>query len=394
MFVHHTYVICIHPSPYAIWIYTQPVRVRLEDGDLEAAALQASHPLIAPDQHHHHRASASTSSRNGGGKGWQSWAARRMQGRLALEGAHDRSQPKKELFAIVVPFLLRNGSQALITVLRHAAPYSATDKECVVWLSKVLSYCLEMRGGDESMQDLQHRMTALHNEVLRLHGLERKITSLDLDEEALVNDLCGGAPDAIAGGYLGASGEASGVELLVAVFKTVFGGADIRSWDEAEWEQDRERESDQGRDGRGGHGHRDSGGDGANINRPLVRRTTIQSPAGKIVYFVAHSIDSAASSSSSVDARKPSAQVPEARIYATVHHRNFPHFSISIGYGTQELTCNYKLRLSLALKLVDAQDGWRARLVTATGACVRVYVCMCMCMYSPTCMCMCKRSRT
>lgn len=51
-------------------IRPNPVRVRLEQGDLEVAAMQSCHPISAPNE--------SISGSSGGTKVWQSWAVRRV----------------------------------------------------------------------------------------------------------------------------------------------------------------------------------------------------------------------------------------------------------------------------------------------------------------------------
>lgn len=114
-----------------------PVKVRLEVGDVETSALQNCQAMISPD-----------TTQGGAGFGSSAasgWTIRRLSARVQLDG-DGRREGVKHLHTVAVPIDLKNGLQAVITVVRRAAPYTSADKESVHWIGKVLAYCLQIRG--------------------------------------------------------------------------------------------------------------------------------------------------------------------------------------------------------------------------------------------------------
>lgn len=151
-----------------------PLRVRFETGDMEAIAMHSCKATVAPAE-----------GRVGGQ--WQSWAMRRYQTQLQIAG--EEPLDLDNTYALTVPFLFRNGGRAVVTLLRRSGPYTQTDKECVMWITRVLVFCLEMRGGDETVQENSQRVAILQKEVDRLRNLDRRLVLMELDIDNLERDL-------------------------------------------------------------------------------------------------------------------------------------------------------------------------------------------------------------
>lgn len=152
------------------------VEVRFEPGDLEVAAMQSQRSIAAP--------SSDTDVPR------ESWSVRRMQGRLSF-GQDLEHHPSSDstLYVLAVPFALRSGVVALVSVVRRAAAFSSTDRECILWICKVLSYCLAVKGVDRSLSETAHDIKDLQLELNSLREIDRHLDDLELCGRLLDADL-------------------------------------------------------------------------------------------------------------------------------------------------------------------------------------------------------------
>jgi hypothetical protein len=173
---------------------SRPLRVDFQRGDVELASLMAYRSL----------ATGSTSSpegeeeglpAHGNGHASASWAVRRLFSRAsrpndAMEGYH----------ATAIPFTLlsvHDGSkfdqpqaQAVIAAVRKARALSRTERECVAYLARVFTYCLEMWVGKGSVNEALSRIERLNHEVERLRFIQRGAQEAEVDTSLLQQDLC------------------------------------------------------------------------------------------------------------------------------------------------------------------------------------------------------------
>jgi hypothetical protein len=174
------------------------IRVEFEPGDLEAATMQNFGSLRSASGAHY-AVGASGNSSVAGVKAWQSWAVRRVQARTsfeldeagALQDNNDLGSVSTcgELFTLAVPFALRSGGVAVISIVRRSAPFTVVDRECVTWVSKVLAYCLEMKGGEESVAETLQQVKGLQEELSSLRQIDARLAAVEEGEQALESTL-------------------------------------------------------------------------------------------------------------------------------------------------------------------------------------------------------------
>ena len=156
--------------------------VRFEMGDLELAALQSLRFHCLP-----------VDSKNGEHVSSCSWGLRRFQSNQALHGGgmdEDRDVKNKDvnqnLFVISVPFILRNGEYAVVTLIRKNLAFHGYDKDCIAWLTKVFSFCLDSNRSQNTLQ-----WAAKEAQLLEA---ENKLAALERDADILQFDLCRRTP--------------------------------------------------------------------------------------------------------------------------------------------------------------------------------------------------------
>jgi hypothetical protein len=174
------------------------IRVVFEPGDLEAATMQNFGSLRSVSSTHYAGAASGNSS-VAGVKAWQSWAVRRVQARTsfeldeagALQDNNDMGSVSTvgELFTLAVPFAMRSGAVAVISIVRRSAPFTVVDRECVTWVSKVLAYCLEMQGGEESVAETLQQVKGLQEELSHLRQIDARLAAVEEGEQALESTL-------------------------------------------------------------------------------------------------------------------------------------------------------------------------------------------------------------
>ncbi len=161
----------------------RPLRVQLEDSDLERAALRAFRPLsVGPGL------KTESEEQLHGGHSSASWAVRRLYGRDT-----DHHAQAAALHATAVPFTLLGGQRAVATIIRHESPrggFTAADKECVAWLTRVLVYCLDMWIGKGSLHAAVTLADKLSAELTRLRVIEKGASRLESDARLLEHALC------------------------------------------------------------------------------------------------------------------------------------------------------------------------------------------------------------
>jgi hypothetical protein len=243
----------------------------LEKGDLEAAAIQHCKPYVNPG--------------DSSGESWQSWTVRRVQGRALTSGIGKRLNTD-QVYSLAVPFVFRNSSRAVITVLRRVSAYTEIDKECVSWIAKVLVYCLEARIGDESMQETYQRSNILQQEVDRLRHTDGKLAALEMDSDKLErtlnmssifaeyyessNDTYSATFSAESRGKAELGPQSDPSELILSIAKSIFGSnhSTMINVSEAEHRLNESSANDIERKGTG------------------IAKGSIQSVHGKVSYFI------------------------------------------------------------------------------------------------------------
>ena len=218
------------------------INVRFEEGDLELAALRNRRPVLAAPGSAYGSVDANPSSSNtandtSASGAWRSWGSRRLLSYPPLGhgvnsvGPTSRGISAAGVSACIVPFAVRSGviprdsnAQAVVTVLRcpgttasgtaagaaslsgasadlsrpakhahnTAAPrFSEVDVSCVEYICRLLSYCLEVYSGStEGLQEARLRIAAMAREMQRLRESAQYALTLELDNEALEQDLC------------------------------------------------------------------------------------------------------------------------------------------------------------------------------------------------------------
>ena len=111
--------------------------------------MQLGRPVSAPDTASTNDAAAAKSAPRSNSL-WHSWVARRVQGQNIVAKASNLKQQRGTLskgelsqddtYALAVPFTLRSGAMAVVSVIRREAAFSDTDNECVLWLAKVITF--------------------------------------------------------------------------------------------------------------------------------------------------------------------------------------------------------------------------------------------------------------
>jgi hypothetical protein len=172
--------------------------VEFEPGDLEAATMQNFGSLRSASGTHY-AGGASGNSSVAGVKAWQSWAVRRVQARTsfeldeagALQDNNDLGSVSTsgELFTLAVPFAMRSGAVAVISIVRRSAPFTVVDRESVTWVSKVLAYCLEMKGGEKSVAETLQQVKGLQEELSHLRQIDARLAAVEEGEQALESTL-------------------------------------------------------------------------------------------------------------------------------------------------------------------------------------------------------------
>ena len=98
----------------------------------------------------------------------------------------------KDVFTLAVPFALRSGAVAVISVVRRTAPFTGVDRECITWVSKVLAYCLSVKGGEETMVETVQQVRVLQGELVRLQEIDQKLTVVEEGRSSLERTLTSG----------------------------------------------------------------------------------------------------------------------------------------------------------------------------------------------------------
>jgi len=331
-----------------------PLRVRLEKGDLEAAAIQHCKPFANPG--------------DSSGETWQSWTVRRVQGRALTSGMGKRGNTD-QIYSLAVPFVFRNSSRAVVTILRRVSPYSEIDKECVSWVAKVLVYCLEARLGDESMQETYQRNNILQQEVDRLRHADGGLAALEMDSDKLERSLnmtsifaeyyepsldtysTTFSSDSRVKAELGAESDPS--ELILAIAKSIFGGNFTTSITVSEAEQKLNESSANDIDRKSGSGNG-------------ITKGSIQSVHGKVSFFIIKNAIIPDDVKRIENKALPNTEAQnETLMILAVHYKGYPvtwlHINLEM---TTPVLLN--LRVSILLKLLDCQEKWRTKLIQTT----------------------------
>lgn len=221
------------------------VAVVFEPGDLEAAAMQSFRSIASAADNTGAASSAHTDISPTGVRAWQSWAVRRLHAQMTFGLDLDQrlSNEEQDMYALAVPFALRSGALAVVSVVRRNAPFSSTDRECITWVSKVLAYCLEIKGAEETLAETVVQVGALQEEITRLKEIDLHLTELESDNDTLernllssnmgqallrelsVNDFAQGLSDGDK------APESSCARMIAAAARLVFGtSSHIESW--------------------------------------------------------------------------------------------------------------------------------------------------------------------
>ena len=322
----------------------QPVRVRLDISDLEAVALQMSKAIIAPGNH-------STEVEHGMkniGQTWQSWVVRRLQGQLLMTG-DDKALSMDNTFSLVVPFVLKDGTRGIASLVRRQSPYTAIDRECITWITRIFAYCMEVRGGDETVQE---KTAHLSKEVERLRLADRRNASIELDTDNLERDLLismsstsgvspNGHPDSDAYKAELYLSHEDALQAVLLACKNSFGNNNVHLIDTETVEPivhklENDKESIETRKVKDDKDRR-------------ITTGTIQSLNGKILYWSNYVISSSGSSSSSV---KYLDVFSEGNLYLNIQQKGFPIVWIHLVLENHHLV-QLRLRLIILLKLLD-----------------------------------------
>lgn len=221
------------------------VAVSFEQGDLEVVAMQNFRAIAAAGENMSHHAAQGLINLNNS-RAWQSWAVRRIHTHanfgMDFETKHGDSE-EPELFALAVPFALRSGAVAVVSVVRRAAPFSSTDRECITWVSKVLAYCLERKGGEEAMLETIQLVKSLQSEIARYQEIDSRLSNLEDDTHHLGHDLTMGRicpplpkellrkPDEEIEPLSAERLDADGLGAIVSATKAIFGGGSgVNTW--------------------------------------------------------------------------------------------------------------------------------------------------------------------
>ena len=188
-----------------------PVQVILQLSDLEMAAMQTMRPLSVG-------AGTTASSKGdqdptipksaafGSGHSSTSWAIRRLFSRTTVRHGHGHTHTKEsdpdavskevergamdDYHATAIPFPLLNGQHAVVTCVKKDVALPHVDRDCVAWLSKVFTYCLDMWVGKGSINEALSRIDTMQGEIERLQDIQREATMAEAHASALRRDLC------------------------------------------------------------------------------------------------------------------------------------------------------------------------------------------------------------
>lgn len=322
----------------------QPVRVRLEISDLEAVALQMSKAIIAPGN----QGAESEHGMKNIGQSWQSWVVRRLQGQLLMTG-EDKALHMDNTYSLAVPFVLKDGSRGVASLVRRQSPYTAIDRECITWITRIFAYCMEVRGGDETVQE---KTVYLTKEVERLRLVDRRSASMELDTDNLERDLLisiSSNSGISTTGYVDT--DASKPELyldhedalqaILQVCKNSFGNNNVHLVDADvvepivhKLENDKDAiETKKGKDDKD----------------KRVATGTIQSVNGKILYWSEYVVSLSGISNASV---KYLDVFSDGNLYLNIQQKGFPNVWIHVVLENHNLV-QLRLRLIILLKLLD-----------------------------------------
>ncbi len=322
----------------------QPVRVRLETSDLEAVALQMSKAIIAPGNN----GNEGENGMKNIGQTWQSWVVRRLQGQLLMTG-EDKALNMDNTFSLAVPFVLKDGTRGIASLVRRQSPYTAIDRECITWITRIFAYCMEVRGGDETVQEKTAHLT---KEVERLRLADRRNASMELDTDNLERDLLismssnsGIAPSGYADVdtckpelYLS---HEEALQAVLLVCKNSFGNNNVHLIDTETVEPivhklENDKDSVETKKVKDDKDRR-------------VTTGTIQSLNGKILYWSNYVVSLSGATSSSV---KYLDVFSEGNLYLNIQQKGFPVIWIHIVLENHHLV-QLRLRLIILLKLLD-----------------------------------------
>jgi len=351
----------------------RPLRVLLDDGDLEKAALRAFRPLSVGAPHD----GQNPDDRFSGGHASASWAVRRLYGRDT-----DNAADAASLHATAIPFVLIGGQRAVATVIRRGplGAYTAADKECIAWLTRMLGYCLDMWVGKGSLQSARSNVEALTAELAHLRVVEKGASRLETDTHLLQQALCQAEKDMgsnlvleepanvapLDAGAVPQTPEEA-VETLVRTLGTVFVGANISILSASEAgqkigdmlppaaEEDVFAQKMQGQDE--GKGEEEEETFSSALKQASAARGAVRSLSAKISYWIGRSSGANGEASPS-----------RVRIVALVAHSAYPTTWLLVsgleasGIAHQLSTAHVGLRLAVLLRLLEVQAMWRGRL--------------------------------
>lgn len=201
------------------------LEVIFEGGDLELRALESLRTHATPEV---------SDDNADAGHYWQTWTIRKIQS--------DSTTPRNpaDWFSLIVPFQLRNGKRAVLSLARNSAAYTTVDLECIKWISKILSYSLELKGDNLTLEETHQSIKYLQGEVMRLSDLDNQLANFELDTESLEHTLY--AADVLNNSYFDSviataqnksvskSIEKIEEEIIFNSFRYIFGDVNFQLW--------------------------------------------------------------------------------------------------------------------------------------------------------------------
>lgn len=314
-----------------------PLRVRFEGTDMEFISMQSSRISTAPSE---------GSPDQGHNQLSNNWAVRRFLGQMSF--ASDLAMSPSNMHAITVPFLLQNGSLAVVSALRrNGTSFTTADKECISWVARVLAYCLEMWAGKGSIKEGEAKVALLEQEISRLRLSEERLRCLEVDNSVLQSDLLRFA-DPTASSLVDISTAMSTQDLeaearvsVLATVRMVFIGLDASCQSAAEAGQSVGELLPWGLPSEAGVTAVDASDS----------RGVFESSAGRATYWVG------------TRGNRP-------MLVVLVNHRSYPTTWINV-FFSKEITGDNNsfargqarfglvgLRVALVMRLLDAQEGW------------------------------------
>ena len=201
-----------------------PTPVGLHNGDLEHKVLTENRLHTLPNDNETFSG--------------QCWSLRFLRDALSAEQSVNDEPLSLHKYAVLgVPLLFGGGSKGVITCVRCERHFSIIDKECLLYLGRVLVFCLEKSWDGESIGECRRKyFDARRNaectqiKVDESIRMQKDVTSLSRQladfVESSILDLRGTTLEGSTIDGLALTGE----DFLLSTLKSLFGDVEIKAW--------------------------------------------------------------------------------------------------------------------------------------------------------------------